>query len=683
MITKKSPSLPPTATPTGEAAFRLTTNALPSIPEVVVIDGIIRRSGIWPSRWLHSTAMDITDDIIDQRAKIFRVCGEVPGIIAAGGCVSCVMDFSEKQNEPLDPNNVASDLDLYVRATDPNAAMHTVERLVEWMKPHGTVTMSRMAMTFRVGYANIKRILTQDGMLRGYRGNDGGYHCLVQVILRMLPDTGDICADIASLLGSYDMSCCRFATDGSHVYTTADAVRTMYGTRISRMGWSRLTDVHRLVKYHRRGFDFAIAGPDGGNMQIHPDSDGMRDVSADMESSIVMPADIPYCDVMQDDGELHDQIADDNYRTMSIVHERDINVLSLSFDAFMRGCDDFRVGVVCGDASTFMRDVAITGMYSEEYLLDWKCLTMNDFCDNLQSGGPMPGTECGSRMLAFADILNRFERAIRQSPRIPPPFGGGCSTMSTVNSDIVRFSQRWCMPHQEHLDGTGENSPKRRRITGRSRMLNPIPWMIANCPSDLSDTPFDIVHCSYMEIERLRIMIPMFRNRCGFSFMVEINTPTMDMVGGLPIVGPPLQMKFLTLPCTMPYHRSLQFDTFMMNLRKECMRAVNEYGGRNDAIPVKLSNIDANGEIIIKYRAYDVQDKRVIIAVEDASGALVPYDPSVGYYASEHVRCTVNAQLCLRRLVLKKIIMDGVPCLTTMSLRWQLIHAIIRKTGQI
>jgi hypothetical protein len=121
----------------------------------------------------------------------------------------------------------------------------------------------------------------------------------------------------------------------------------------------------------------------------------------------------------------------------------------------------------------------------------------------------------------------------------------------------------------------------------------------------------------------------------------------------------------------------------MMNLRKECMRAVNEYGGRNDAIPVKLSNIDANGEIIIKYRAYDVQDKRVIIAVEDASGALVPYDPSVGYYASEHVRCTVNAQLCLRRLVLKKIIMDGVPCLTTMSLRWQLIHAIIRKTGQI
>ena len=221
-------------------------------------------------------------------ARMFKVCRDVPGVIAAGGVVSTFLDLYA--NKPamygVYQSRSAGDLDLYVCADRPEKAQDILKCLLEVLQPVGDVCRSPYAVSVHVKLSHLVEeiVVPFDGdypqfkrtKLIGY----SDYFVKVQIIGTLVRDTGDLTQDIyRDIFSNYDLPCCAFATDGSKIYATAESLESMLYTRMCDVSWNRLKFPKRLAKYYSRGYDFNITGLPK-TVQINLRSAACRAISA-------------------------------------------------------------------------------------------------------------------------------------------------------------------------------------------------------------------------------------------------------------------------------------------------------------------------------------------------------------------------------------------------------------------
>jgi hypothetical protein len=686
----------------GSAVVKLTDGVLPSERVVNEIDGIIRRSGLWTSRWLHSTVRNVEKDAIGLRARAFTVCRNVPGILAAGGCVSRMMDFSKSKIVPRSIGDRACDLDLYIRTADVSRAHGIVDALMRSTVPYGNVTMTEFALTFEVWHDDFVRTMLSDvDWIRPLRDSHGNVVYKVQLIFRVVPDTGDLRADLGCLFGDYDLLCCMFATDGRDVYATGDAVESMYVTRVSHVDWSRVTSAHRMAKYHMwGGFDFEILGPDGVRLNVHRDSAGMHEISEEMHIDLenMMHIESQWYDAEYRYDAL--SLSNDMYygldskrrlvlcgydNTTKILVGCDGNMLTASFEMFMDVCASHVGGdgkfVTCAMSSGAYDDVANmvrTGSCPESYVIDWKCTTMNAFCDGLLSRVPsLSQEEYDGKISDFADGLDRFVGLVRGG--VGRPFQNGHAGIFRPNVDFEKFRQHWCVSRLE----TEPSPPKKAK-------LDIVPGPRTNCPSDDASPPFEIVG-SHPVSTFCRIWIPKFRNSHGSWRRLEITIPPMLIEYGLPIMHPSEDEEFVTsMRCMCDARMGSDMVgciCFLGSVFEECRRCVlghvDGYGLKFCGKEILFSD-DLKGptmvggpkpyEIVISIKKSRIVHGVSTIGVVDPSGRLVPYDIEKGYHPKGPCICTVRGRIRLDWLM---CIFTRTTCMV--DARWSASQVIVEK----
>lgn len=200
-------------------------------------------------------------------ASNFKICKDIPGVIVAGGSVarrflsgSSCLCFSTATRRGFNPCTTPSDLDLYIRAKDQQERESIIQKLLRAMQPIKACCMTSRAMTFLVTWDVLKRLCDFYVAIGTYSWADTDSKNLyaIQIINTPVEKTDDIVADIGKLLGTFDLLCSAIATDGEHLYASADTVYTKLITvPRSKIGYST---VNRMLKYGAAGFDFNIEG---------------------------------------------------------------------------------------------------------------------------------------------------------------------------------------------------------------------------------------------------------------------------------------------------------------------------------------------------------------------------------------------------------------------------------------
>jgi len=500
------------------AVVKLSSEIIDDDPEqaIVLLGGLFNYLK-YTKKWELSSCLPYSRlDDIAARASLFKICINVPGIIAAGGCVSRVMDFNE---HPANKTHLqiaadaSSDLDLYVRANDRESALRILDRLRVVLEPVGEVSMTEFAISFDVKASIFKDKVfdspSLESIIKARKNNSTTEPVYrIQVIRQTVPDTCDICKDIETLIGNYDLSCCSFATDGHSVYATEAAVKAVYKTRLVHVDWSRIIYLDRLLKYHKRGFDFEIHGPRGEVLLIDRSS---------RVASTLMKSLFEYGDLQQPLEEIKTPMHGDNYERTSRIFDSATSVLSkmLYFDDF----DRLSYGVVCGDACDWDH-VLRTGKCAESHVQEWKYTAMNSFCDELMSF-KLSDEDNSKAIAAFATRIENFISLTKTDLSVTPIFSDMHNTVSTFKTDFDTFVQDWCVPAAR--EAGGEESPAKRckevNMIQRDHFTHASPLRI----SDYSHSTFGSGMCFYLERADAH----------GVKF--ELDVPEMELPCGIPV----------------------------------------------------------------------------------------------------------------------------------------------------
>ena len=526
-------------------------------PRICIVDGIARRGGIWASMPLFDNRM--VHDRSENTALAFRICRTVPGIIAAGGSVARAMDPALNGDHPKisTTDSLSDDVDLYVRANDGPTARAIVARLLETIRPVGDVVMTRFAMSFDVEMRRFDSdVMLEKNNVRTYSEDDdppGTAVCRVQVISRPIPDTDNLRQDVEGALENYDLSCCKFATDGREVFCTPDALVAMYETRIVRVHWSRVLP-ERLAKYQRRGYDFEIIGPgDAPLLDIDPHGAGMAAVAGAMRTAPPIFETRREMDFYQV-GDPDDGYGRTNGLTRMIRNGR--CTLDLSLKRYRDGVQDFMIRAICGVASRDTQHMMREGTTPPEYLADWKSLACNAFCDDLLATTPWPSDEEYDRLTAgFADDLDGFMAIVQNGGlHVPVPFYDGPDPSSAFprhmeppDTDFDEFRRRWCVPAPASASGTRDLSTEEDEFgcaTKRRSVESPPspPRAAMNCSRD--ELEFVVNHHFQLwGAHDVTIFFPALAPSASSSVVdgplmrrFAISVPDMTMVFG--IIGP-------------------------------------------------------------------------------------------------------------------------------------------------
>jgi hypothetical protein len=407
--------------------------------------GIVGKINSFPNMRLRTSYNSLGDETypnFEEQSNAFLICQAIPGIIVAGGCVSCIMDPNTDFGKRVPANQMASDVDLYVRSNDPNEARATVRKLCDFLHPKGDVLLSKCAMSMEIDSDTFnKKVIhyqyLQDSLVMAYnRKTKPGRFYRIQIISQLIPDTGDPCKDLHDLLLQYDLPCCSFATDGKNIYGTNQAIDAMFRTRMVRAHWTNLTSPSRMAKYYNRGFDFEIEGPDGNTLNVHPNSKGAGVIYEKLNAHKTITRDVNDDDKMTP------------YDAHTSMCSSDTNILTLSLQKFICGDTDPMVPIVCGDAETDIDHLLLHGTMSPAYILDWMCLTMNSFCETLLTDNPMisPEEEDISKS-KFALKLDEFMSVVKDTLKVPLLFNNGTKRVIPPNLDFEVFARDWCIPN--------------------------------------------------------------------------------------------------------------------------------------------------------------------------------------------------------------------------------------------
>lgn len=429
----------------------------------------------------------------------FEVCANVPGIIAAGGCVSQIVNSGVLPPQTEAATILATDLDLYPRANSAAEVTSIAKRLCEYLAPVGDVVMSKYAITFTVdGDVFKNRVLkdANDSTVMAHRQPlyYGGYGprlvYKVQLIAHPIPNTGDLCRDLESLFAHYDFPCCKFATDGRDVYASGDAISTVFETRINRVHWTRLYSPKRVAKYYKRRYDFEIEMPDGSVMSAMPG--GCENTAAAVEEirRLVREPFPPGTEELGMSSE-HENVVDDYaqtwlerkrreqicplyndggddaytcYANKIVVQSGDKGawwVLDAAFDRYLTltspNLDKERkykpeFDIICGDPSD-MEYMITTGKIPKGAVADWSMMRMNKFCEELclfieksvAAGAGVP-VDADAERQRFEKDITGFLEAVSESEGLRASFADG-HHLEYEAIDADEFTRRWISPN--------------------------------------------------------------------------------------------------------------------------------------------------------------------------------------------------------------------------------------------
>ena len=454
--------------------------------KVIKVMGVMGRL-FWPPERIVSLNWR-AEGAMEKVAIAFGICNTVPGVIAAGGSVSCCI---ESHVLHMRRDNMASDLDLHIRANSAEEGYIITHKLLGLLKPSGDATLTKYALSFEVRRDTLDKYVWASHLLKPYNYDqqratpymDGANSVMpdsmhrVQILSRLVPDTGDLCRDLGMVLSDYDLAMCSFATDGEHVYGTEAAMRCMFGTRVASVHWSRVTSPARLVKYHARLFDFDIVGPDNASLTIDAASVGARCIARKLQEQVDRddrkPGDgaAQYDDAQAKDGDSHER----GYDSCAFIYD---NRRECSLDASLQKFMDGDTTAAClmqmvhGDGAADVEQMMRTGRYSTTYLSDWKYRAMNAFCDKFLSQTPPPAQDAiDAAYTDFVDKIDCFERLVLQELHVTPLFGNGHACISDRNTDFEAFRRMWCEPTGP--EGGLPVRPNKRMMAAGSPLLEP------------------------------------------------------------------------------------------------------------------------------------------------------------------------------------------------------------------
>lgn len=420
---------------------------------------------------------------------MFEVCRSVSGIIAAGGCVSQLVNAGALGLGADVHATIATDLDLYPRANTADEVEKIVKRLCEYLAPVGEVIMSKYAITFTVdGEAFKKRVLKidDDAVIMAHRnpmyygGWDPHPVYKVQLIAQAIPDTGDLCRDLSSLFAHYDLPCCKFATDGKDVYSCRDAISTVFETRVNRVHWTRLHSTKRIAKYYGRCYDFEIEMPNGDVVTSVPD--GHTNAAPALEDTRNLIKESLRFDYYHDGISLCactrsliiDQIyniesdgPDSCYVKSATTKTRNKGpwwVLDAAFDRYVTSAASanpdhiLELNLICGNPGDLLSMIT-TGKIPHNTIVDWSMMRMNKFCEGLCSlytcSDLVQEQEADAERERFGKEIGAFIEAISKSNGLSTPFTSGCK-LEYENISEEEFMRKWIVPNTKRTHPDAE-----------------------------------------------------------------------------------------------------------------------------------------------------------------------------------------------------------------------------------
>jgi len=413
-------------------------------------------------------------------SKKFTICKLVPGIIAAGGCVCNTLNryFIDETSSTLPAKKhaerpavtQATDVDLYPRANTREEAMEIVQKVIEVLKPVGDVTMSKFAVSLNVSEEMFKFNVYDGNDIsacenKSYFGEHTGVIYKVQIIANPIPKTDNICRDLETLFSRYDLSCCQVATDGTDIYATRAAIKTLSETRVCDVRWDVITSVKRLVKYYRRSFDFALIMPDGSRITSlpNPNSKGAKRIKALLKKKPVpqrLSKAVAAAPKLDDDGDAEDpkdrsSAPDSCYvRYISIRDMKQKWLLDTLFEYFRQ--DEKRPLpelACCGsekvsDIITMMN----TGKIPSGMVDEWAYDRMNKYIEENFSSATRPQKEIDTLTELFSKDIDAFKDYISKTHKVDQ-FINDTLIQYARNTDPAEFCKYWLE------DDDGDTSP--------------------------------------------------------------------------------------------------------------------------------------------------------------------------------------------------------------------------------
>ena len=696
---------------------------------VVSTDGVVGRLGVCPPVRLLVLPHYNADEpqLVESAGSIFRICNTVPGVIAAGGCVSRSVDPLILRAYSDRASTAASDLDLYVRANSVEAGYDIVRRVLEVLKPWGDVTLTKYALSFEVEESLFVKQVPMLGVLRTYKYEGhtrvelddfkrATLVCRVQILSQLIPDTGDIRADIGSVISKYDMAMCSFATDGRNVYSTEAGVRCMFETRVARVHWSRLTDPKRLAKYYNRSFDFEIIGPDDLPMAIDPNSRGALCVKAhlrvvgalenqEQRDTTVIPSK-KEADMTEYEKEMYAALnADNGYDSTEFVWDtKKENSLDWSMRNIMElghPADDESIlkPMVHGDGVTDVETVMSGGRYTAAYLTDWQCRAMGAFCEKFLAQDLNPANEVLDA--AYAKFISRMEpfvQLVKDKLRVTPLFGNGHRNNGTPNTDFDAFRRFWCEPITvERLNKRASElpSPAEKRSRGNESAsiacYAPVAGTAAMAtvtePSteariwtnDDGRVPeFDLSHSSLIAATGGRCFPLNMITTDGFK-RLELIMPELDLPCGIPIS----HGRLLPILCslgenweTVPERAS--FHSYIDRVQRQCISAAVNHDVHKPYVPsgdlmtamekmftpiiYQREHVDwaDHGDQVLYYPPamiihYETERVRSVLALQNDDGTMSLVDTLAALGGLFNNKCTIRAHIRLEYMHRKRV----------------------------
>lgn len=697
----------------------------PAHSDIVVVEGAVSRLGLFSPMWLFKPRH--AQDYILENLKIISKITQIPGVIVAGGIVSRIMDPTlDSLHATI--GTTASDIDIYIRANNAETAYSTIHKLLAVFTPIGDAVLTKYALSFEISQKSLLQgsdaqvpVQYQEiyRVLRSYEreGVTTPVH-KIQIISQLVPDTGDIYKDIGDVILNYDLSCCSFAVDANGIYATRAAMTTMFETRIVRVYWSRLTSAIRLAKYFKRAFDFEIEGPNGELLSIGPDSQAASAIHHEFQNTPEMKT--VYTPEGEDGLGEHKQ---SSYEKMTLICNGGTSPLSVIMQNYYDSEDDDSLMMaVCGDPEYIMRN----GKCSDSYILDWKCMAMNEFCDKLLTSVPPPSQEHISTATSeFAIKIGHFVNFVTDKLRVPNLFSNGHRPLQKLNTDYDAFKQYWgidsqmkkqtlppclcvCEPcdtptnnftsEQDAIsiveasrkrvavaDIDGEPPTKRARRIARANVFTP--RITANVPN----TPMLHVHDIITTVAGGgKLMLLGLQN--GSKLMAI--TPEMELPCWFPIWHP--QNVPVNVLCSLGRFwasdvKLSAFRHFMDDIQQQCIKLIKEaqlhrpYHIKDETLEESFTPIieeregfSINSDTVskfppsIRFNIPDMDNSSTNIIAMSDEGKLVPLDIGSD---NRLFKNTIQARIRLDWVYRKK---RSNPQGWRFSVRWTIVQAIVR-----
>lgn len=278
-------------------------------------------------------------------------------VIVAGGSVLSCIENSRSITVSVENGNqkfISSDIDLFIRANSPEESRAIVDRLMVELKPIGVITRSRFALSY----------YTEPGLSMYYFRTVSTYKiegrdCVkIQIIDRPIPRTDDIKQDIAHLFKTFDLECCKWATDGNMFYSTPMAIKCL-STRICQVPFDKISDaaISRMARYYLRCYDFEVIDS-FGEVTKYPNAVAkILECIGDERARSNMP--------------------NSSYETLSLDHASPMTQMFKNF-----GVLNMSPIAICG-TSEDLRHIIDVGTQTDRYLEEWEMEILGVMSENV------------------------------------------------------------------------------------------------------------------------------------------------------------------------------------------------------------------------------------------------------------------------------------------------------------